>query len=71
MEKRQYVCTKCGCTHYVTDTIQTTGGNFSKLFDVQNKKFVAVSCTNCGYTEFYRKSNNAALDILDFFMNWG
>ena len=71
MEKRQYVCPKCGCTHYVTDTIQTTGGNFSKLFDVQNKKFVAVSCTNCGYTEFYRKSNNAALYFLDLFMNWG
>ncbi len=50
-------------------TIQTTGGNFSKLFDVQNKKFITVSCADCGYTELYRKNNNAALDILDFFMN--
>ena len=69
MEKRQYVCPKCGCTHYVTDQIQTTGGNFAKIFDVQNKRFVSVSCTNCGYTEFYRKQNSAGWDIFDFFTN--
>ncbi len=61
-----YVCPKCGCLEADTDQIQTTGGTFSKLFDVQNKKFVAVICKNCGYTEFYRAQNSAGMDIIDF-----
>lgn len=48
MEKRQYVCPKCGCTEYEADQLQATGGNFAKLFDIQNKKFITVSCCNCG-----------------------
>lgn len=69
MQKRPYVCPKCGGTHYETDTIQTTGGNFSKIFDVQNKKFTAVICSSCGYTEFYRRANSTGWDILDFLIN--
>lgn len=61
-----YRCPKCGCPEYISDTVQTTGGNFSKLFDVQNKKFVAISCSNCGYTEFYRSDSSTALNVLDF-----
>lgn len=38
MEKKQYVCTKCGCTTFESDQFQATGGNFAKIFDVQNKK---------------------------------
>ena len=64
----EFRCTKCGCTSYVADTIQTTGGNFSKFFDVQNKKFVAVSCTNCGYTELYRQVSSTASNVIDFFI---
>lgn len=54
MEKRQYVCPKCGCTEYEADRLQATGGNFAKLFDVQNKSLspsaaasaAILSCTN-------------------------
>ena len=45
MEKKQFVCAKCGCTTYESDQFQATGGNFAKIFDVQNKKFITVSCT--------------------------
>ena len=69
MEKRQYVCPKCGNMHYVTDTIQTTGGNFSKIFDIQNKKFTVISCSACGYSELYKKNNSTGWDILDFLLN--
>ena len=69
MEKRQYVCPKCGNMHYVTDTIQTTGGNFSKIFDIQNKKFTVISCSMCGYSELYKKNNSTGWDILDFLLN--
>ena len=64
MEKLQYVCPKCGCTQYESDQFQATGGNFAKLFDVQNKKFVTVSCVNCGYTELYKvKEKHGLLQI--------
>ena len=69
MENRQYVCPKCGCQSYESDQFQATGGNFAKLFDVQNKKFITVSCTNCGYTELYKNINDQGMDILDFLFN--
>ncbi len=34
--------------------------------DIQNKKFVTVSCTACGYTELYKQMNSTGMDILDF-----
>ncbi len=66
MESRQYVCPKCGCQSYESDQFQATGGNFAKLFDIQNKKFFTVSCTQCGYTELYRAMNDDGMDVLDF-----
>lgn len=68
MEKREYICPKCGCRSYVADQLQATGGNFAKIFDVQNKKFATVSCSDCGYTELYRQMNSDGWDVLDFFM---
>ena len=69
MEKKQYICPKCGTMHYESDQFQATGGNFAKIFDVQNKKFVTISCTRCGYTELYKRETDAAWNILDFFTN--
>lgn len=66
MEQRQYVCPKCGCTTYEHDQFQATGGNFAKVFDVQNKKFLTISCTRCGYTELYKQQGSDGWDILDF-----
>ena len=66
--KRTHACPKCGCTHCVQDQFQATGGNFAKLFDVQNKRFTTVSCTNCGYTELYRGQTEDGWNVLDFLM---
>ena len=62
-------CAKCGHTEFDKDQIQTTGGNFSKLFDVQNKKFVTVTCTKCGYTELYKTDTSVGMNLLDFLMD--
>ena len=67
MEKQQYVCEKCGNMHYVSDQFQATGGNFAKIFDVQNKKFITISCTQCGYTELYRSQTSGGMNVLDIF----
>jgi len=64
-----YQCVKCGCQEFESDQFQATGGNFAKIFDIQNKKFVTVSCTKCGYTELYKTNIDAGMNILDFFTN--
>ncbi|EJO5349157.1 zinc ribbon domain-containing protein [Clostridium botulinum] len=66
MEKKQYICPKCGNNTYESDKFQATGGNFAKIFDVQNKKFITISCTKCGYTELYKAQSSAGWNVLDF-----
>ena len=36
--QKTYVCPKCGCTQFENDQFQATGGNFAKIFDIQNKE---------------------------------
>ncbi|ELY92819.1 hypothetical protein C483_06717 [Natrialba hulunbeirensis JCM 10989] len=59
-------CLKCGHTETEVDDISTTGTGFSKFFDIQNRRFRVVSCTNCGYAELYKggKTN----DLTDLFL---
>ena len=66
METRQYVCQKCGNMHYESDQFQATGGNFAKIFDIQNKKFITISCTKCGFSELYRAKTSDGWNVLDF-----
>ncbi|MGO1592218.1 MAG: zinc ribbon domain-containing protein [Ancrocorticia sp.] len=66
MEKVQYACEKCGNQHYRTDQFQATGGNLAKLFDVQNKRFITIICTNCGYAELYSSATDSGMNVLDF-----
>ena len=70
MEDRQrnYVCPKCGNSRFEHDQFQATGGTLARVFDVQNKKFITVSCTQCGYTELYRAQTSTGMNILDFLM---
>ena len=47
---------------------KATGGNFAKIFDIQNKRFITISCAQCGYTELYKASTSSGWNILDFLM---
>ena len=62
----KWECIKCGNKEFEQDQFQATGGTFSKLFDVQNKKFITISCTKCGYTEIYKTATSAGENIIDF-----
>jgi len=68
-EQRRFTCCKCGSHSYETDQFQATGGTFAKLFDIQNKKFITVSCTQCGYTELYKSKTSNGENFLDFLTN--
>jgi len=52
-----------------TRSISSTGGGFAKVFDVQNKKFITISCNKCGYTELYKANTSAGMNVLDFLLN--
>ncbi len=69
MEQKQYVCPKCGNRSYESDQFQATGGNFAKVFDIQNKRFVTISCTECGFTELYKKTSSSGWNVLDFLLS--
>ena len=70
MTKKNYSCTKCGNRKADIDQIRTTGAGFTKYFNIQNRRFTAVTCTNCGYTEFYRgRPSTGASNVLDFLTN--
>ena len=59
-------CPKCGGTATETDEIATSGTGLTKLFDVQNRKFVVVSCADCGYSELYKGQSTG--NAIDFFI---
>lgn len=69
MENINYKCPKCSNTEYKIDEMRATGGTFSKIFDVQNKKFTSVTCMRCTYTEFYKAKTSALSNIFDLFTN--
>ena len=64
--QRRWVCPKCGCTSMEHDQFQATGGTFAKMFDIQNKKFITISCVQCGFTELYRSEPSTGSNVLDF-----
>lgn len=67
MNSSKYVCPKCGNKQYELDEMRATGGNFAKIFDVQNKKFTVVTCTQCKYSEFFKGTTSTLGNIFDFF----
>ena len=59
-----FSCSKCRNSQYETEEIRTTG-KYSRFFDMQNKKFTAVSCTQCGYTEIFKGDSSGLGNFLD------
>ena len=60
-------CIKCGSRDASTKEVAMTGTGLSKMFDIQNNKFLVVYCNRCGYSEFYNKNSSTASNVLDFF----
>ena len=46
--------------------MRATGGFFSKLFDIQTKKFTTVICAHCKFTELYAADSSTLGNIFDF-----
>ncbi len=67
MQHNKWACMRCENKDYETGEIRVSGGFWSRIFDVQNKKYSAVTCTKCGYTEFYKGSSSTLGNVFDFF----
>ncbi len=69
MDHPNWKCPRCENTFFETDRFAATGGGFAKIFDVQNKKFTTVTCTQCKYTELYKADTSTLGNVFDFFTN--
>ena len=67
MQHQNWHCQKCSNREFDTDQFRATGGMFAKIFDVQNKRFTTVTCTQCHYTEMYRTDSSTLGNVFDFF----
>lgn len=68
MQHQSWECPKCTNRDYETDQFAATGGGLSKIFDIQNRKFITVTCTQCQYTEIYKAAKSSTLeDVFDLF----
>ena len=65
LDRITYSCANCSNPTYSVEEIRATG-KYSRFFDVQNKKFTAIICDNCGRTDFYRAEGGRGGNILDF-----
>ncbi len=69
MKKLDYRCPKCGGTRCEVAEIRAAGGFWSKIFDVQGKRFSTVICSHCRYTELYAADTSMLGNIFDLFTN--
>ena len=62
-------CPKCESTEYSEDTVTMTGKTWSRFMNIQNRKFSAVTCSKCSYTEFYKGVSKGWESVVDFLGN--
>ena len=68
-QKKIWTCPKCESTEYSEDTVTMTGKTWSRFMNIQNRKFLAITCTNCQYTEFYKGTSKGWESVIDFLGN--
>jgi hypothetical protein len=63
----KYKCPKCSNTGYDIGEFRAPGGFWTKIFDVQSRKFTTVTCNRCKYTEIYHAPSSMLGNVFDFF----
>ena len=68
MKHKNWVCPKCTHEEYHTGEMRVAGSFWTKIFNIQNKRYASVSCSQCSYTEFYKDQPSSRLsNVFDFF----
>ncbi len=60
-----YTCAKCGNTDYEVLDVSATSGMLSRIVNLQHRRFSAVTCRRCSYTELYKADSDALRNIFD------
>ena len=67
---KDFECIKCENIEFVEGKINTTGSGLSKFFKIQLHTFQTISCSECGYTDLFRREKSSFLSrLLQFFTN--
>ena len=69
MQELNYTCPRCSNHSYEIGELRAAGGFWSKIFDVQGRRFTTVSCKRCRYTELYKADSSTLGNIFDLFTN--
>lgn len=62
----KYTCPKCGCRNYRLSQIRVAHSLLTQLFDIQSRKYSAIICKKCSYTEFYNVPVKKITTVFDF-----
>ena len=68
-QQKIWTCPKCESTEYSEDTVTMTGKTWSRFMNIQNRKFLGVTCSKCNYTEFYKGVSKSWESVIDFLGN--
>lgn len=66
MQAKNWRCPKCNHDQFETDEIRVAGSGLASVFDIENRKYLAIVCERCSFTEFYRATSNTAQKVIDF-----
>ncbi|PSP62344.1 nucleic acid-binding protein [Halobacteriales archaeon QH_8_64_26] len=61
-------CPKCGETETDVVSLSANDGLVSKMVDLPEDGFTAVSCVFCGYAELYREADSGTDSPQDLFL---
>jgi len=64
-QKVKFVCEKCKGSSYRLGEVRSCGSLMAKIFNVQNRRFITITCTTCGHTQFFESTQSALANILD------
>jgi predicted nucleic-acid-binding Zn-ribbon protein len=67
-EPTNYRCLRCHHTQCSIGELHAAGGTWSKIFDIEGRKFTTVTCERCRHTEFFQADRNTLASIFDLFV---
>jgi hypothetical protein len=69
MEQLNYRCPKCQDTVCEIGEMRAAGGFWTKIFNIQSKRFTTVTCSRCRFTELFAADSSQLGNFFDFFTN--
>lgn len=70
MQQTPFSCIKCSNSQCEVGEFRAAGGFWSKIFNVQGRKFETRTCTQCRFVEIYDAGKSGkGSTVVDFLTN--